>query len=87
MKEADNICSFFFILNSIYEFRHSFDLGAASMMQLKSHCSLGERAKTRGAVSFSCSSFKFSPLDLGKSSKTNRTHHTQPPSYTDPTGL
>lgn len=33
----------FFILNSIYEFRHSFDLGAASMMQLKSHCSLGER--------------------------------------------
>lgn len=32
----------FFILNSIYEFRNSFDLGAPSRMQLKSHCSLGE---------------------------------------------
>lgn len=33
---------FFSILNSIYEFRCSFDLGAASRMQLKSHRSLGK---------------------------------------------
>lgn len=34
-----------FILNSIYEFSNSFDLGAASGMQLQSHCSSGGERK------------------------------------------
>lgn len=48
---------------------------------------LRRRAETRGAISFLCSSFSFFPLDLRKSSKTNRKHITQPPSYTDPSSL
>lgn len=50
----------FSIKNSVYEFRHSFDLGVASRMQPKNHRSLGERTFLSWfQLSLPCSSFNF----------------------------
>lgn len=68
----------FSIINSIYEFRYSFDLGAAPTVQPENHCSLRKRTFLSWfQPSLLCSSFNFSPLDYRKSSRTKTTtpHH------------
>jgi len=70
----------FSTIKSIYEFRHSIDIGVASTMQPENHCSFGKRTFLSWfQLSFPCSSFNFSPLQEKQQNKHKTPHPTTKP--------